>query len=386
MIENIKNTFSEKFSRQPNLFRAPGRVNLIGEHTDYNEGFVLPASIDKEIIFAIAPNETETCNVHALDLGEDYSFHLNDISNPVQSWPDYLMGVVVQLQKRAKLSGFDLVFGGNIPLGAGLSSSAALECGLSFALNEIFALAIPRLDMVQLSQAAENEFVGVQCGIMDQFASMMGKANTALKLDCRSLEFEEYPFNMNDYFLVLCDTQVKHSLASSEYNTRRQECEEGVKTLRKFYDINSLRDVDQEMLQKHQTEFDPVVYKRCMYVVMENQRVHLACRALQNNDLETFGQKMYLSHEGLSNSYEVSCPELDLFVDITKNIPGVLGARMMGGGFGGCTINLVHKDTVDDLQQQIDAGFEVKFSQKAKFYKVKIEEGVSQHEKSISRQ
>ncbi|RNI28801.1 galactokinase [Rufibacter latericius] len=379
MVEDIVARFRELYKTEPVVARSPGRVNLIGEHTDYNEGFVLPAAINKEIYFAIAPNGTQTMRAHAFDLEESAEFDLTQVQRSDIGWANYLLGVVAQLQKaNYEVKGFDLVFGGNIPIGAGLSSSAAVECGLAYALNYLYGYGIERFDMVKMAQKAEHEYALVMCGIMDQFASMFGKHNHVVKLDCRSLEYQYYPFNIDDYRIVLCDTQVKHSLASSEYNTRRQECETGVALLQKHYpEIHSLRDVTPEMLTQHQTEFDPVVYRRCTYVVQENLRVEEACQDLERGDLEAFGQKMFASHQGLQHDYEVSCPELDFLADKAKESDAVLGARMMGGGFGGCTINLVRLDKIDEFTRQMTEAYQQEYNITLKTYVAEIVDGSS---------
>ncbi|MFB9863390.1 galactokinase [Rufibacter immobilis] len=379
MVQDIVAKFKELYHREPVVARSPGRVNLIGEHTDYNEGFVLPAAINKEIYFALAPNGTQTMRAHAFDLEESAEFDLNKVQRADIGWANYLLGVVAQLQKAGlEVKGFDVVFGGNIPIGAGLSSSAAVECGLAYALNYLYAYGIERFDLVKMAQKAEHEYALVMCGIMDQFASMFGKRNHVVKLDCRSLEYQYYPLKINDYRLVLCDTQVKHSLASSEYNTRRQECERGVAILRQHYpQVRSLRDVTLEMLAQHQAEFDPVVYRRCTYVVQENMRVEEACQDLERGDLEAFGQKMFASHQGLQHDYEVSCPELDFLADKAKASDAVLGARMMGGGFGGCTINLVKLDQLDEFTQQMAEAYQQQYGIQLKTYVAEIVDGIS---------
>ncbi|KAA3439954.1 galactokinase [Rufibacter hautae] len=379
MVEDIVVKFKELYKTEPVVARSPGRVNLIGEHTDYNEGFVLPAAINKEIYFAIAPNGTQTMRAYAFDLEESAEFDLNNVQRTDIGWANYLLGVVAQLQKaNYEVKGFDLVFGGNIPIGAGLSSSAAVECGLAYALNYLYAYGIERFDMVKMAQKAEHEYALVMCGIMDQFASMFGKHNHVVKLDCRSLEYQYYPFNIDDYRIVLCDTQVKHSLASSEYNTRRQECETGVALLQKLYpQVHSLRDVTEQMLERHQDEFDPVVYKRCRYVVQENLRVEDACLDLERGDLVAFGQKMFASHQGLQHDYEVSCPELDFLADKAKHSDAVLGARMMGGGFGGCTINLVKLDQLDEFTRQMSEAYQQQYNITLKTYVAEIVDGSS---------
>jgi galactokinase len=351
MVEKIESKFIKLFDKKPLIIRSPGRVNLIGEHTDYNEGFVLPAAIDKSIIFAIAQRTDKKCKLFAEDLDAYFEFDLDNVQKSHKSWPNYLLGVVDQLQKRGyKLNGFDCVFGGDIPIGAGLSSSAAIEAGLAFALNSIYDLKIDKLELVKMAQRAEHEFAGVRCGIMDQFINIFGKADKVLKLDCRSLEYEYFPFEMKDVKIVLLDTHVKHSLASGEYNIRRSQCEKGVSIIQKYNpSVKSLRDVSLELLTEHKTEFDPVVFRRCHYVIKENERLIKGCEDLKKNDLVSFGKRMYQSHEGLRDEYEVSCNELDVLVEIAGKESAVLGSRMMGGGFGGCTINLVKQNRLDDF-------------------------------------
>ena len=329
--------------------RSPGRVNLIGEHTDYYEGFVLPAAVDKVILFIIAPANGTRCRLYAADLNDTFEFDTTAFERSPKGWPNYLMGVVDQLQKNGFIvGGFDCLFGGNIPIGAGMSSSAAIEGGLIYALNRIFDFGIDRLTLVKLAQRAENLFVGVNCGIMDQYINIFGEAKKVVKIDCRSLDYEYFPFERTDLRIVLCDTTVRRALATSEYNIRRKQCEEGVGILQAAYpSIRSLRDADLSMLADHERKFDPVVYRRCRYVVEENIRVSRACEDLQKNDFSSFGRRMFASHAGLSAQYEVSCRELDILVDIASGIEGVYGARMMGAGFGGCTINLVQADAVE---------------------------------------
>ena len=377
--KNILNKFNELFEGEPLLVRSPGRVNLIGEHTDYNDGFVLPAGIEKEVVFAIRKNNSNVCRVYAADLDESFDFEVNRLEKSDKGWPNYLMGVVQQFQKRGKeIGGIDCVFGGDIPLGAGLSSSAAIECAMAYSLNELFDHGVNKFDLVKIGQRAENEFVGVQCGIMDQFASMFSQANKVIRLDCRTLEYEYFDFQMTDYKIVLCDTQVKHSLASSEYNNRRQECENGVAILKKHYpEVKALRDATLEMINARKAELGEIIYKRSKYVIEENQRVTDACEALQRNDFETFGKKMFLSHKGLSEEYEVSCKELDFLVEKARTDPNVLGARMMGGGFGGCTINLVKKDFVDEFVTKMEKAYKDELGLELKVYVDSISGGTS---------
>lgn len=359
MLTKIKNVFEEKFGAKPTVFRSPGRVNLLGEHTDYNEGFVLPAAIDKYIYIAISRRNDDLIQLYAVDFDETYSADIKNVQPAPLQWPNYILGVVDQLQKTGfTLKGFNAVVDGDIPIGAGLSSSAAVECATVFALNEIFSLGLSRLQMVPLAQKAEHVFAGVNCGIMDQFASMFGKKDHAIKLDCRSLEYEYVPLKLDGYKIVLFNTNIKHNLASSQYNTRRKQCEAGVALIAAHHpEVRSLRDADEAMLEKYVEPVDPLVYQRCKYVVQENIRLLSACESLRKADVKGLGARMYETHHGLSYFYEVSCKELDFLVEFVKNIPEVAGARMMGGGFGGCTINLVREEAVESLIEQISSAY-----------------------------
>ena len=369
-------TSTEKFR----LFRSPGRINLIGEHTDYNNGFVLPASVDKAVYFAISPRTDNQVVLYAVDLDETYIFSVEDISKPDQKWAYFQLGIIEQIYKKGlNIGGFQTAFGGDVPQGAGMSSSAALECCLLFALNEVFDLGLDRFSIVKMSQKAENEYVGVQCGIMDQFASGFGKKEAVIRLDCRSLEYEYFPFPMDEYMLVLCNTLVEHSLASSEYNTRRLECEMGVVILQKHHpEIKSLRDATPALIEAHKDEMSDVVYRRCKYMTEEIERVQVACDFLTAGDLISFGKKMYETHQGLQHEYEVSCDELDFLVDQTSDEPSVIGARMMGGGFGGCTINLVKKDAVEAFEAKMKKAYDDKFQIKLPCYRVQITDGTEE--------
>jgi galactokinase len=312
-----------------------------------------------------------------LDFEDEFAFDLDSFGPKKGHWATYVMGVAAQLQQAGyEVQGFDMVFGGDIPVGAGLSSSAALEAAVGFALSELFDFKIPKRSLIHYAQKAEHVFAGVQCGIMDQFASVMGKKDHVIRLDCRSLEFRHFPLNLPNHSILLIDTGVKHSLADSAYNTRRLECQEGVLTAQKLHpEIKSLRDMDLEILADIQDQISLPVFNRCKYVIEENERVIKASEFLDNSDLSGFGKKMYASHEGLSKLYEVSCDELDFLVDYTKNLDFVLGSRMMGGGFGGCTINLVEKSNLEKLQKLISMDFELKFGAKPKFYEVSLENG-----------
>lgn len=375
--KKIEQKYIELFKSQPVLFRSPGRINLIGEHTDYNEGFVLPAAIDKEMILAVAKNELDICRLYSYDYNEFKSYTLDELKPVENAWANYILGVVDQLKKAGyHIEGFDCVFGGDIPVGAGLSSSAALECGVAFALTQLFGLDLDKETLIKLSQRAEHEFAGVQCGIMDQFASVMGKEGNAIRLDCRSLEFNYFPINLQDYQIILCDTKVKHSLASTEYNTRRSECEQGVEKVREKYPaVKSLRDVTKEILEEVKDQLDPVVYNRCSYITEENQRLLSGCNLLEKGDIAGFGNKMYQSHDGLSKLYEVSCKELDFLVDFTRNKDFIVGSRMMGGGFGGCTINLVAKQFKEQFKSSIEQAYKEKFNTTLEIYEVAIMNG-----------
>jgi galactokinase len=377
--EIIERTFRERYGGEPKIVRSPGRVNLLGEHTDYNEGFVMPAAINRAVYIAIAPRDDKTVSLTAVDVNGRYDFPLEKLERAPRSWANYVIGVVDQMSRQAPVPrGFNAVFGGDIPIGAGLSSSAALEAGFAHALNEIFELGYDKLELVKMAQRAENEFVGVRCGIMDQFINIFGKKGSALKLDCRTLEYDYVPFESDDVTLVLLDTRVKHSLASSEYNTRRAQCEEGVEALRNFDDkIDSLRDVSPEFLRDHEADLDPTVYRRCRYVVEENQRLLAGADDLARGDVEAFGKKMFETHRGLRDDYEVSCAELDALVEIAERSGLSIGSRMMGGGFGGCTINLVKRDASEKFIELVKERYSEKIGKDISVYQVEIESGAA---------
>lgn len=376
----IRERFIQLYKKEPLLVRSPGRINLIGEHTDYNEGFVMPAAIDREIVFAIAFSPEPTASIYSVKHDELISF---DVDNPEvvtePFWPNYLLGVARQfVDKGFRLQPFHCIVDGDVPTGAGLSSSAALECGFAFALNELHSHAIPRLELLHMAQWSEHHFVGVKCGIMDQFSSMMGAEGKAFVLDCRTLSYNYFPVDLKDYTIVLCDTMVKHSLANSAYNTRRHECEEGVSILKKYYpDIKTLRDVTASVIEIHGHELPEKVFDRCSFIVQENERVLGAAGDLEKGDLVSFGQKMYASHEGLSKLYEVSCAELDFLVAQAKTFNGILGSRMMGGGFGGCTINIVLKSKVDAFIDTLREAYLKNFQIEMRSYIVSLRNGTS---------
>ncbi len=377
-IERLNLLYSVHFSEQPTLFYAPGRINLIGEHTDYNEGFVLPAAIDKACYIAIAKNGTNGCNLVAHDLDERYSFDIESDLNPVEKgWVNYFLGVIQGFKSRGiQLSGFNLVVTSNVPLGAGLSSSAAIESSFGVALNELFDANFSLVEIAQIGQKAEHNYAGVMCGIMDQYASCLGKENQAILLDCRSLEHQLVPIDIEDYHLVLFDTKVKHNLASSEYNTRRRQCEQGVSIIQEKYPkVKSLRDVTVWMMKEFKSLMNPVVFKRCDYVVRENERVQAAVEMMRSGDVHTLGKLMFETHHGLSEDYEVSCSELDCLIDLAKENEHIIGARMMGGGFGGCTLNLVSANHIDEVIAEIERKYEQRTNSKPESYRVRVSDG-----------
>lgn len=378
IIPSLRQAFTTRFGKEPLVVRSPGRINLIGEHTDYNDGFVLPGAIDKAVYVAVQKNSTHTIRLFAVEYQAGVEVALPDVRPSTEMpWTNYILGVVDQLIKgEKKVEGFDLVIQGDIPLGAGLSSSAAVECATAFALNELFNLKLSRLDLVKLSQKAEHEFAGVKCGIMDQFASMFGKKDHVIKLDCRSLEYEYVPVNLHGYTLMLFDTQVKHALASSAYNTRREECEAAVALINMEHpEVKSLRDADAGMVKQYVKPAGEKLYNRAHYVVREIDRVELACEDLKQNNLNAFGEKMFATHDGLSKLYEVSCAELDFLVDQVRTNPSVIGARMMGGGFGGCTINLIKAAEVEPVVAGVTEAYRQAFQLDLKSYPVSLEAG-----------
>ncbi len=378
-MATIQEKFQEIFQKKPLVVSSPGRVNLIGEHTDYNEGFVLPAAIDKKMYAAIAANGTDTINVYAKEFDEKYSFRIADIKpEKMKGWQGYIVGVAYNLmQKGCRVQGVDVVVDGNVPVGSGMSSSAALCSAFGFALNELFGFGQSRLDLAYIGQKTEHIFVGAMVGIMDQFASLHGKASHVIKLDCRSMEYEYIPFDFPAYKIVMVNSMVKHSLEGTEYNDRRRECEEGVAILQKFLPghLKSLRDVPYEALQEHKHDMSDKVYNRCLYVVTENARLLQGCGLLEHHDLKGFGELMYQTHLGLSKQYEVSCPELDFLAEQAYTADGVVGTRMMGGGFGGCTINIVEQDHVDSFSQFIKGKYQEQYKIDPEIYVTQIEDG-----------
>ncbi len=372
MEKKLKAIFNEKFGQEPKMYASAGRINLIGEHTDYNGGYVFPGAIDKVIMAAILPNGTDKAKVFSVDINEEAEFGLREEDAPKQQWARYIFGVCREIIKRGgTVKGFDAVFAGNVPLGAGLSSSAALESCFAFALNDLFnGNTIDKFELARIGQSTEHNYCGVNCGIMDQFASVFGKKDHLMRLDCRSMEFEYFPFKIDGYKLVLLDSKVKHALVDSPYNKRRQSCERVAKML----GVETLRDATMEALDAARGEMTAEDYFRAKYVIEEKQRVLDVCDALKRGDCETVGQKMYETHHGLSKDYEVSCEELDYLNDIAKKC-GVTGSRIMGGGFGGCTINLVKESLYDDFIATAKKEFKKKYGHEPVEIPVVISDG-----------
>ncbi|WP_010522076.1 galactokinase [Aquimarina agarivorans] len=364
MTDSVHKNFVDSFKAELKI-ASPGRINLIGEHTDYNKGFVLPTAIDKHIVFQFKKNgTTDTCNVYSATFDKMLTFNLNEVAPSDKEWENYILGVVSQIQLRGKkLSGFDCIIESYLPMGSGISSSAALECGLAFGLNQIFNLGLEKIELVKIGQKAEHTYVGTQCGIMDQFASVMSQSGHVILLDCNSISHQMIPADFGDYQVLLLNTNVSHNLADSAYNTRVAECASVVEAIAKYYpDVTSLRGVNFEMLAEVTSEITPIAYKRARFVLEENERVNKAVEALKSKDLNTFGELMYGSHSGLQNDYEVSCEELDFLTAFSKDYDQVLGARMMGGGFGGCTINLIRKDGVESFVAEATKAYKEKFN------------------------
>jgi galactokinase len=372
--------FKETFGAEPQkIVLSPGRINIIGEHVDYNDGYVLPAAIDKIICFAFEKSNSNTARIIAIDLDDEFEI---DVAGSMELtdnvWTNYIRGVVNQLKINGfEFEGFNCVFSSNIPVGSGLSSSAALECGFLFGINELFNLNIKPIDIALMGQSAEH-WVGINCGIMDQFSSVMGLENKVIKIDCKTLEYEYHNADFNDYSLILFDSNVKHSLMTSAYNERREQCEEGITIVKNnFPEITSFRDCNEQHILGLQNLMSANVFKRCLFVVKEINRVKLACEALDNGKIEVLGQLMFETHEGLSKDYEVSCTELDMIVDTLKKESAVVGSRLMGGGFGGCTINLIKKGHEERIKQQLSALYFDAFGIELKIYDVKIGNGTS---------
>ena len=373
LINDVKTFFTEHFKQQPLMIFSPGRINIIGEHTDYNKGFVFPAAINKGIVAAIQKSDSKISKIHALDLNASIEVS-KDTLKPAKkgSWQNYVLGIISEIKKTKKIIGnFNLVFKGNIPSGAGMSSSAAIENAIVFALNELFDLGFTKEEMIFISQKAEHNYVGVNCGIMDQYSSMFGKTDHALLLDCRSLKSIPYKIDFNNYQFLLINTNVKHSLSDSAYNDRRAVCE----SVSALLNAQSLRDVTIEQLKTIRGKVKDDNYQKSRYVIEEIERTKQAGKAIENNDLEMLGRLLFESHDGLSKLYKVSCNELDYLVDKAKANKNILGARMMGGGFGGCTINLIAKSEVDNFTKKISKTYLDIFGKPCSIYNIKLSNG-----------
>ena len=373
LIKDVKKSFKKHFKTKPLMVFSPGRINLIGEHTDYNDGFVFPAAINKGIGLAIQKNNDKKSNVYALNKEEMYSFNLKNIQ-PLENggWRNYILGVVSEIQKKGiLLENFDIVFAGDIPGGAGMSSSAALENSVVFGLNELFKLNLTKQEMILISQKAEHNFAGVKCGIMDQYASMFGEKKSAILLDCRTIKSQSFKIDFKKYKLLLINTNVKHDLSESAYNDRREVCESISEKLK----ITALRDASKNVLDAIKTEISEEDYQKALYIIEDNERVQKFAEAIKNDELNVLGELLYQSHNGLSKQYKVSCKELDFLVNQTKENSKILGARMMGGGFGGCTINLILKKEVAAFKEEISKKFKKEFNNDCSIYQVKLSEG-----------
>ncbi len=373
MQQKVIQKFEEMYGAGAVLYASPGRINLIGEHTDYNGGFVFPGAVDKGIVAAIRPNDGNVVRVYALDLEEEAQFGLREEDKPAAAWAHYIFGICREVQKRGGvIHGFDALFAGNVPLGAGMSSSAALESTFAFALNELFECGFDKFELARIGQSTEHNYCGVKCGIMDQFASVFGKEGCLMRLDCRSMEFAYFPFNpsAHGYRLMLLNSRVKHQLTGSPYNDRRLSCERVAQALGQEF----LRGATMEQLEALRPQISEEDYKRARYVIGEERRVLDVCEALERNDYETVGARMYETHWGMSRDYEVSCEELDLLVEVAEQC-GVSGSRIMGGGFGGCTINLVKEELYEQFVSTARTQFNARYGHEPLVYDIVISEG-----------
>lgn len=378
-IDFVRSRFIKHFDGTTgSVYASPGRINLIGEHTDYNGGFVFPGAVDKGMMAEIKPNGTDKVRAYSIDLKDYVEFGLEEADAPRTSWARYIFGVCREIIKRGgKIGGFNTAFAGDVPLGAGMSSSAALESVFAYALNDLFQLGFDKIELAKIGQATEHNYCGVNCGIMDQFASVFGRKDCLIRLDCRSMEYRYFPFKLDGYRLVLVDSVVKHELSGSPYNDRRRSCENVVAAMRRKFPektIETLRDADWAMLDAVKADVSDEDMRRATFVLGEKDRVLAVCDALERGDYDTVGQKMYETHRGLSHDYEVSCEELDFLNDIAKE-NGVTGSRIMGGGFGGCTINLVKNDLYDHFVADAKAKYRAKYGKEPKIYDVVIGDG-----------
>jgi galactokinase len=372
----VSKYFTESFSIEPVVYFSPGRINLIGEHVDYNDGFVMPAAINKGVYYAIAENGSDEIHFYSMDFNEWLSVAVSGIKK-MTGWKNYVLSVVNEfLLLGCKIKGFNCVFAGDIPRGSGMSSSAAVEGGLAFALNEMLDTRLNRAELALLCQRAEHNFPNVNCGIMDQFANMMGQKDNVLLLDCRSMQHQYFPLHLNGYKIVLINSKVHHTLASGEYNIRRQRCEEGLGIIKSKLNISSFRDITRaEDLQVYKNDLEEKVYNCCLFVIEEIARAKKASELLQQDNLIEFGKLMYATHEGLSKQYEVSCEELDFLVELAGQNTGVIGSRLMGGGFGGCTINIVANREIDQFIEETSKAYQKRFNINPEAYIVETANG-----------
>lgn len=378
--DSLHQIFNSTFNTEAQILaKSPGRINIIGEHTDYNNGFVLPAAIDRYIYVALSKREDNQLHLFSGDYNEGFQTDLTDENNDAPEWAKYIIGVSQLIHKKTnKIQGFNLYVVGDVPLGAGLSSSAALSSATGFALNALFGCDLTRIEIAKIGQQTEHEYIGLKCGIMDQFASVLGKQNHAIKLDCKDLSYEYVPIDWSDYEILLLNTNVKHNLASTAYNDRRNSCEQGVAWVKEhFPEVETLRDVTLAQLDEFVKEKDLDTYTKCRFIIEENQRLLAASEALTNNDIEELGKLLFAAHWALSKEYEVSCPELDFLISAAEQSTHVVGARMMGGGFGGCTINIIHKGKSDDFVQEVSASYEEKFGFPLTPIRINLGEGSS---------
>ncbi|MDO6758884.1 galactokinase [Tamlana sp. 2_MG-2023] len=373
LINDVKKVYIDTFNKEPLLIFSPGRINIIGEHTDYNDGFVFPAAVNKGIVAGIEKSDSNISTAYALDKDSKIEFKLDELKPSKEgSWQNYVFGVIAEIQNRNKTIGnFNIAFKGDIPGGAGMSSSAALENSVAFGLNELFNLGLSKEDMIFISQKAEHNYVGVNCGIMDQYASMFGIKDNALHLDCRTIKAQPYKIDFKDHQLMLINTNVKHSLSDSAYNDRRSACE----SVSELLGIKALRDATEADLETIKDQVAPENYQKALFVIQENKRTQQAAKAIENDDLESLGKLIYASHDGLQNQYKVSCEELDFLVNQAKGNKHVLGARMMGGGFGGCTINLVAKSEAKAFSETASIAYKKEFNKDCSVYFIELSEG-----------
>lgn len=378
MVDDVRDRFKTKFDgAQGSVYAAPGRINLIGEHTDYNGGYVFPGAVDKGMIAEIKPNGTDKVRAFAIDLNEDTEFDINDAEGPKQSWARYIFGICQEMKARGvEVKGFDTAFSGDVPLGSGMSSSAALESCYAFAVNDLFGdNKVEKVELAKAGQATEHKYIGVNCGIMDQFASVFGRKGYLIRLNCHTMEYDYFPFDPQGYRLVLLNSCVKHELASSAYNDRRRSCEKVFELIKAAHpEVEALSYANMAMLEAVKAEVSDEDYHCAKYVIEERDRVLAVSDALTKGDYAVVGEKMYQTHAGLSKDYKVSCPELDYLNEIAKDC-GVTGSRMMGGGFGGCTINLVKDDLYDAFIATAKKKYQAVYGKEPLVYDVVIGDG-----------